>query len=284
MNEDRPRTSKKSWLEKVADAFTGEPKDRDDLISILKDSQEKDILDSEAFSIILGALNVADKHVREIMVPRSKMHCIDEDESFVDLMQTVVQSGHSRFPVISESGDEILGILLAKDLLTLVAENNFDPNVIEQKWKDVLRPVKFVPESKRLNILLNEFRSKRRHMAIVLDEYSSFSGLVTIEDVLEEIVGEIEDEHDDEEDAFIVESNNDSHCVDALTPIDDFNQHFNTEFTSDEFETIGGIVAHKFGRLPKREESVQIDHLLFKVTSADDRRIRTLEVYEVAHQ
>ena len=201
MSDDRPSSgpSKKSWLEKVADVFAGEPKDRQDLKEILYEAQDKDILDKEVFRIIDGALNVSELHVRDIMIPRSQMVSIDSDQTFDDMLPSIIESGHSRFPVIGENHDEVTGVLLAKDLLLLGSRTGFNTTEMSRRLKEIIRPATFVPESKRLNILLNDFRINRNHMAIVVDEYGGIAGLVTIEDVLEEIVGKIDDEHDSEE-------------------------------------------------------------------------------------
>jgi len=230
-----------------------------------------------------GALQVGDMHVREIMVPRSQMTCIKASQSPSEILPIIVESQHSRFPVLGEGQDELLGILLAKDFLPYLANDNLDRFNI----KDVLRPVNFVPESKRLNTLLREFRTDRYHMAIVVDEYGGLAGLVTIEDVLEQIVGDIEDETDIEDDESNIRAieNSDSFMVNALTPIDDFNEYFHTNFSDEEFDTIGGIVTNAFGHLPDRDESVTIDQFTFKVMNADNRQIRLLEVFssETSH-
>lgn len=281
MSDERPTSSnpgRRSWLERLSDAFTGEPKDREDLLNVLKDAQEKDILDTEAFKIIEGAMNVSDMHVRDIMIPRSQMVSLEQDEPIQAWLEKIVESGHSRFPVLSEHGDDVSGVLLAKDLLGLGLQTSFDLTAMQTDLKTIIRSVTFVPESKRLNILLKDFRSNRNHMAIVVDEYGQTAGLVTIEDVLEEIVGEIEDEHDDEVDANIRPNGNGGFLVQALTPIEDFNSHFETNISDEEFDTIGGIVMHKFGKVPQRDESIQLDDLMVRVLNADNRRVRVLEI------
>ena len=280
MSEDRPSSSpsKKSWLEKVAEVFAGEPKDRQDLKDILIEAQDNDILDKEAFRIIEGALNVSELHVRDIMIPRSQMVYIDGDQTFDEMLPNIIESGHSRFPVIGENHDEVSGVLLAKDLLLLGSRTAFDTKEMTRRLKEIIRPATFVPESKRLNILLNDFKTNRNHMAIVVDEYGGIAGLVTIEDVLEEIVGKIDDEHDSEEQPNIRSLGPDIYTVDALTPIDEFNEAFNVSFSEEEYDTIGGIVAHAFGRLPKRDETTAIDGLNFRVLNADDRRLKLLQV------
>ncbi|WP_108125935.1 HlyC/CorC family transporter [Saccharospirillum mangrovi] len=281
MSDERPTSSnpgRRSWLERLSDAFTGEPKDREDLLSVLKDAQDKDILDSEAFKIIEGALNVSDMHVRDIMIPRSQMVSVEVDETIEDWLGKIVESGHSRFPVLGEHSDEVVGVLLAKDLLGLGLQTGFKLDVMQARLSSLIRSVNFVPESKRLNVLLKDFRSNRNHMAVVVDEYGQTAGLVTIEDVLEEIVGEIEDEHDDAADANIRPNGNGGFLVQALTPIEDFNDHFQTEFSDEEFDTIGGIVMHKFGKVPKRDESITLGDLMVRVINADNRRVRAFEV------
>ena len=220
-----------------------------------------------------GALKVSDLQAREIMIPRSQMNVIEEDFSLEQVLDMVIQSQHSRFPVVGESADDVLGILLAKELLPLVlsGKESFD-------LKSLLRPATIIPESKRLNILLQEFREHRYHMAIVVDEYGGVSGLLTIEDVLEEIVGEIEDETDEEEAEQISKINDNLYRIEAITEIDDFNEYFDIGFSDDEFDTVGGLVVHKFGRLPDIGESVSIENFDFKVIDGDNRKINLLEV------
>ncbi|GGX70097.1 HlyC/CorC family transporter [Saccharospirillum salsuginis] len=281
MSDDRPTSSgpgKRTWLERLSDAFTGEPKDREDVLNVLKDAQERDILDGEAFKIIEGAMNVSDMHVRDIMIPRSQMVSLETDESIQQWLGKIVDSGHSRFPVLGENSDEVVGVLLAKDLLGLGLQTSFNLDDMQSRLKSVIRSVNFVPESKRLNVLLKDFRSNRNHMAVVVDEYSQTAGLVTIEDVLEEIVGEIEDEHDDAADANIRPNGSGGFVVQALTPIEDFNEHFGTEFSDEEFDTIGGIIMHQFGKVPKRDESITLGDLIIRVINADNRRVRAFEV------
>lgn len=281
MSDERSTSSspgRKSWLERLSDAFTGEPKDREDLLNVLKDAQEKDILDGEAFKIIEGAMNVSEMHVRDIMIPRSQVVSLEADESIREWLTKIVDSGHSRFPVLGENSDEVSGVLLAKDLLGLGLQTGFELEQMQSRLQTVIRPVNFVPESKRLNVLLKDFRSNRNHMAVVVDEYGQTAGLVTIEDVLEEIVGEIEDEHDDTVDANIRPNGNGGYLVQALTPIEDFNLHFSTDFSDEEFDTIGGIVMHKFGKVPQRDETVTLGDLMVRVINADNRRVRAFEV------
>lgn len=287
MSDERPTSSnpgRKSWLERLSDAFTGEPKDRDDLLSILNSAQENDILDGEAFKIIEGAMNVSDMHVRDIMIPRSQVVSLETNDSIQHWLSLIVESGHSRFPVLGENSDEVVGVLLAKDLLGLGLQTQFDLDEMKKRLNTIIRNVNFVPESKRLNVLLKDFRSNRNHMAVVVDEYGQTAGLVTIEDVLEEIVGEIEDEHDDTVDANIRPNGNGGFLVQALTPIEDFNEHFSTELSDEEFDTIGGIVMHQFGKVPQRDESITMGKLLIRVVNADNRRVRAFEVNHLEPQ
>jgi hemolysin (HlyC) family protein len=275
MSEERPSSQSKSWLDKLSTLFSDDPNDRQDLKEILREAAERNVVDSETLSILEGALQVSDMQVRDIMVPRSQMVCIKAEESLQQFLPSIIESAHSRFPVLGEGQDEVLGVLLAKDLLPLILnENRDDFNV-----KDVLRSAAFVPESKRLNILLKEFRATRNHMAIVADEFGGIAGIVTIEDVLEQIVGEIEDEHDqDDDDSFIKELDHNVRMVKALTPIEDFNEHFSTKFDDKEFDTIAGIVIQHFGRVPECDEAITINNWRFKIINGNGRRINLMEV------
>ncbi len=276
MSEDRStnESGDKSWLEKIANAFSTEPKTRDDVVDVLKSAKDNDIIDDEALSIIEGAMEVCDLQVHEAMVPRSQMVVIKASATPQEFIPALIQSGHSRFPVIGDTVDDIKGILLAKDLLSLVLDRdqleNFDISRL-------LRPANFVPESKRLNVLLKEFREKRYHMAVVIDEYGGVSGLITIEDVLEEIVGDIEDETD-EDDTFIKQIGDNDYIIKALTPIEEFNEHFDSQLSDEEFDTIGGLVMHNLGHVPMRGEATLVDHFQFKVLNADNRRIHLLRM------
>ncbi|MCL5041722.1 MAG: CBS domain-containing protein [Gammaproteobacteria bacterium] len=274
MSEDRSTNGHKTWLDKLVQAFVHEPKNQQDLVELLREAHQNDVLDIEALSIIEGALQVADMQVRDIMVPRSQMTTIKITQSPRDFLPSVVEAAHSRYPVIGESVDEVMGILLAKDLLPLLLEGNIERFDI----KDILRPATCVPESKRLNVLLREFRANRNHMAIVIDEYGGVSGLVTIEDVLEQIVGDIEDEHDVDEDDQIKPLSTGDFLVKGLTPIEDFNEHFSTDFSDEEFDTVGGLVMNAFGHLPKRNEVVEIEDFRIRVLNADSRRVHLLRV------
>ncbi len=250
------------------------PRDRAELVETMRAAARGGIIDADAFAMIQGVLRVADLHVRDIMVPRSQMVVLERDSGPQHLLPAVIDSGHSRFPVIGDDRDQIIGILLAKDLLRHYAEGakgSFD-------IREVLRPASFVPESKRLNVLLKEFRVSRNHMAIVVDEYGGVSGLVTIEDVIEEIVGEIADEYDTDEDQTIRREGDRQFVVQALTRVQEFNEYFASRFSDEEYDTIGGLVMHQFGRLPRRGEAVTMDGLEFKVLRADRRRIDQLRV------
>ncbi len=269
-NDPGPST----WIGKIREAFTDTVDDTADLVQVLRKAQRHKVIDSECLSIIEGALSVADMQVRDIMIPRSQVVTVMASAAPQDILPIVIEAQHSRFPVIGDSLDEVLGILLAKDLLALALDGNNKKFDI----KDVLRPATFVPESKRLNVLLKEFRENRNHMAIVIDEYGDLAGLCTIEDVLEQIVGEIEDEHDTDDEVFIKTLDGNHFTVKALTPIAEFNEFFDTEFPEEDFDTIGGLVLSQFGRIPQRDETLVIGGFVFKVLSADNRQIRLLHV------
>ncbi|PTU74073.1 HlyC/CorC family transporter [Pseudomonas mangrovi] len=274
MSEDRSISGQKSWLNRITQAFAHEPKNRQELLEVLREAHQNKLLDSEALAIVEGAIQVADLQVRDIMVPRSQVISIKAEQNPREFLPAIIEAAHSRYPVVGESLDDVIGILLAKDLLPLVLqEENPQFNI-----KDLLRPATFVPESKRLNVLLREFRANHNHMAVVIDEYGGVAGLVTIEDVLEQIVGDIEDEHDVEEDGHIKPLPSGDFLVKALTPIDSFNDSFASEFSDEEFDTVGGLVMNRFGHLPKRNEVVEIEQFRFRVLSADSRRIHLLRV------
>lgn len=272
---DTTTTPHKSILSKLSDLFVNDPRTRDELIELLASAESRGIIDIDVYTIIQGALQVADMQVREIMIPRSQVVAIHSEASYKEIMQKVCDSAHSRFPVInSENTDEVVGILIAKDLLPLFSQGPCD----KVNLKEIMRPITVVPESKRLNVLLKEFKANRNHMAIVVNEYGGVAGLVTIEDVLEQIVGDIEDEHDYEDEHLIKQSKKNQFIVKAVTPIEEFNEYFESEFSDKDFDTIGGIIAHEFGHLPTRNESVTINGFTFKVLNADKRSIRLLEV------
>ena len=274
MSEDRSSNEQKSWFNKLTQAFAHEPRNRQELLEVLREAHQNKLLDSEALAIVEGAIQVADLQVRDIMVPRSQVISIKADQSPREFLPAIIAAAHSRYPVVGESLDEVIGVLLAKDLLPLILkedQQNFD-------IKDLLRPATFVPESKRLNVLLREFRANHNHMAIVIDEYGGVAGLVTIEDVLEQIVGDIEDEHDVEEDGYIKPLPSGDYLIKALTPIDSFNETFDSQFSDDEYDTVGGLVMNAFGHLPKRNEVTEIGEFRFRVLNADSRRVHLLRL------
>lgn len=276
MTDDPSSTQQvdRNWLERLSDnLFNSEPKNKGELLKILEEASSSGLLDDEAFDIMEGALEVADKQAREVMIPRSKMVVVDIEQAPVDYLPVIIESGHSRFPVIGETTDEIKGILLAKDLLPMILKG---PDAINMQA--LLREPEIIPESKRLNVLLREFRENRRHMALVADEYGGIAGLITIEDILEEIVGEIEDETDQDEDDMIRKFGAKDFVIDALLPIDDFNERFNTDLSNEEFETIGGLVMQAFHHVPHKGEKTLVGDLEFEIIRADRRKIQTLRL------
>jgi len=278
MSEDQPESDSgnSSWIGKITNLFTESVDDTRSLVNVLRQAEQNKVIDADGLSIIEGALQVNDMQVREIMIPRSQVATIDITDSPGEIIPKVIDAGHSRFPVIGESKDDVVGILLAKDLLPLVLDSEARFNL-----KDALRPAIFVPESKRLNVLLKEFRENKNHMAIVIDEYGGLGGVVTIEDVLEQIVGEIEDEYDIDEEDYIKMVDKDNYTVKALTPIEDFNNFFHSKLPDTEFDTIGGMVLDQFRHIPERDETVGIGPYVFKVLNADNRQIRLLLVTTV---
>lgn len=263
-----------SWFARLLDIFSGERDERAHLLNELREAQEKGVLDADALAMIEGVFQVSELRVRDIMVPRSHMVVIHGDSSVKKMQPVIVNSGHSRFPVIDDDLDDVVGVLLAKDLIPYADENSGEKFDI----KDVLRPAVFVPESKRLNVLLKDFRTSRYHMAMVVDEYGGISGLVTIEDVLEQIVGDIDDEHDAADVINIRRHGYHRYTVRGLTPIPEFNTFFETQFSDDQFDTIAGLVTHALGHLPERGEEVAIENFLFKIISANSRRINSLQL------
>ncbi len=262
----------KKWLNRLIRFWSFKPKDRDTLIEMIRYAEKQNLLNSDALLMIEGALHVSELQVRDIMIPRVQMTVIEDHASLEAIFAAVVESGHSRFPVIADNNDEITGILLAKDLLNYHA----DPSK-EFYIKDIMRPAVFIPESKRLNVLLREFRASHNHMAIVIDEYKGVAGLITIEDVIEEIIGEIEDEHDfDEDENNIQVYGNGRFVINALTAIEEFNGYFKMTMTDDEYDTVGGLVINAFGHLPKRGEMIDLEAFSVKVLRADKRRVQVL--------
>ena len=272
--ESNDKSSRRSMREWIGDLFSGEPDNVKEVLEMLQDAAQRQLIEVDALNMIFGALHVSDMHARDIMIPRSALVVVQEDQQPAELLPIVIESQHSRLPVIGDDLDDIKGILHAKDLLPLVLQEDIQRFNI----KDCIRPAAVVPESKRLNILLQEFRANRNHMALVVDEYGQIAGAVTIEDVLEQIVGEIEDEHDVDDDSFVKQLEPCSFHVKATTEICDFNAYFGQSFSDDEFDTIGGIVLHAFGHVPELGETVEIESLRFEVLNADSRRLRLLRV------
>ena len=273
-DRDEPRPS---LIERLTAFLTREPEDRGELLDLLRGAFERRLLDADALSMIEGVLQVSEMSVRDVMIPRSQMDCVSIDDEPAAFIPLVIETKHSRIPVIGESKDDVVGILLAKELL------NYYRNPEGFTLRDTLRPAVFIPESKRLNVLLREFRSNRNHIAIVVDEYGGVSGLVTIEDVLEQIVGDIEDEYDfDETEDNIIAEGGGRFRVKAQTEIGDFNGRFGSHLSDDAVDTVGGLVVHAFGRLPKRGETVSIGEFRFRIVRADSRRIHTLQVEKLA--
>ncbi len=272
MANDPPR-QKLSLLERFGAWFAREPEDREELVELLRSSYERNLLDADALAMIEGVLQVSEMQARDIMVPRAQMDVIDIRESPDQFIPMMIQTGHSRFPVFGENKDDVIGILLAKDLLRYYAGEE------EFNVREMLRPAVFIPGSKPLNVLLKEFRKNRNHMAIVVDEYGGVAGLITIEGVIEQIVGDIEDEYDfeDVEDNIVLDKGG-QYRVKALTEIADFNAVFGTGYGEQEFDTIGGLVLSRFGRVPKRGEQISFENLVFKVLHADSRRLHLLQV------
>jgi magnesium and cobalt transporter len=262
------------WLRRITDSFSGEPRDLDELAEVLADAHEKGLIDADALEMLRGVLEVAELQVRDIMVPRSQMVVVNRSDFPEDILPIVIESGHSRFPVIGDDRDQVAGILLAKDLLRYYIEDGQK----EFDIKECLRPAVFIPESKRLNVLLKEFRVSHNHIALVVDEYGGVAGLVTIEDVLEQIVGDIGDEYDVDDDLDVRKEGERQFSVRAQIPIDDFNRYFGTDFSDEEFDTIGGLLMNHLGRLPRRGEAFSFGGLEFKVLRADRRRLETLRV------
>ncbi len=278
MNEDSPSSSgsvQRSWLERLGQAFSGEPRNREELIEELRHARENGLVDADTLAMLEGALSVSDEQVADVMVPRAQMVWLAVNASLKDVLRIVTESGHSRFPVHGEDKDQVLGLLLAKDLLRHYANGHQELDL-----RLMLRPMTLIPESKKLNVLLKEFRNNRTHMAVVVDEYGGVAGLITIEDVLEQIVGDIDDEHDaeDKPEVQITPQADGAFAVQALTPVEDFNAHFRVSFDTESADTVGGLVTQAFGHLPEHGESVEIGGFLFEVAKADDRRVHLLRV------
>jgi magnesium and cobalt transporter len=271
---DKDTGASGKWLRKLSRKIAGEAQDRGEVVEYLREASERGIVEGDALAMLEGVLGVADIQVRDIMVPRAQMTVLNRDDESDLLLKTVIESGHSRFPVMDEDREKIVGILLAKDLLRLAAATDDTPFDI----KEFMRPTVFVPESKRLNVLLREFRRSRVHMAIVADEYGGVAGLVTIEDVIEQIVGDIDDEHDVDEDVNIRKDGERQYIVRGQTPIDEFNEYFQIDLSDDEFDTVAGLVMKQLGRLPRRGETLQLADCELKVMRFDRRRIDSLRL------
>lgn len=270
--ESEKPSNKPSLLERLSHFLLREPEDREQLVALLHGAYENSLMDADSLAMIEGVLQVSEMQVRDIMIPRSQMDVIDITDPPETFIPHVIETAHSRFPVIEDDKNDVIGILLAKDLLRYYAGEDFEV-------RDMLRPAVFIPESKRLNILLKEFRSNRNHIAIVVDEYGGVAGMVTIEDVLEQIVGDIEDEYDyDEDEDNVIQNADGQYRVKALTEIADFNEIIGTALSDEEFSTIGGLVVHQFGHLPKRDDEIVLNGLRFRVLRADSRRLHTLMV------
>jgi len=276
MSDEQPpsrHSPQKSWVDKISHLLTGEPQDLEDLLEILREAREKRLLDTDALSMIEGVLQVSQMRVRDIMIPRVQMVVVPKDAELETIMPLVTEFGHSRYPVIDGDRSKVVGVLLAKDLLARILENK------TLKVHEIMRPSCVVPESKRLNVLLKELRTNGNHMAIVVDEYGQSAGLVTIEDVLEQIVGEIEDEHDDHEDeGYIFQRSSNEYMIKALTPMDEFDEYFSTHLATDEYDTIGGFIVSQLEHMPKKGESLVVGTMKFEVIRADSRRVHLLKL------
>ncbi len=274
MNDHQaPDQDERNWLDRLTHFLNGRPQSKSDLEGVLSLAANNEVIDEDARSIMEGALNVSDMQVRDIMIPRAQMVVIKAESDLGESLPQIIHAAHSRYPVVGDSTDDILGMLLAKDLLPLVLKSDRGISI-----KDLMRPIVKVPESKRLNVLLREFRQNRHHMAVVIDEYGGVAGLVTIEDVLEEIVGEIEDETDTEEEQNIRRLSDTDYFVQALTPIEDFNTFFGCALSDDEFDTIGGLVINAFGHLPSRNETTTLAGFKINVVNADRRKLHSVRV------
>ncbi|MDO9214015.1 MAG: transporter associated domain-containing protein [Methylococcales bacterium] len=279
MSEEQPPSRslpRRGWIDKISHLLSGEPQDLSELVEILRDARENRLLETDALSMIEGVLQVSQMRVRDIMIPRVQMVALPKDAEMETILPLVTEFGHSRYPVIDGDRSKVVGILLAKDLLAKVLQNK-----TLQVW-EIMRCVSVVPESKRLNVLLKELRTQGNHMAIVVDEYGQAAGLVTIEDILEQIVGEIEDEHDDHEDeGYVCERNPNEFMVKALMPIDEFDAYFATHLTTDEYDTVGGFIVHELQHMPKKGEHLIVDNLRFEIIKADNRRIHLIKLKKI---
>lgn len=276
MSDEQPPSStlpRKRWVQRISQLFSGEPQDLEDLLTILREARANQLLDTDALTMIEGVLQVSQMRVRDIMIPRVQMVVVPKDAELETIFPLVIEFCHSRYPVIDGDRSKVVGVLLAKDLLARVLQNK------TLTVQEIMRPACVVPESKRLNVLLKELRTNGNHMAIVVDEYGQAAGLVTIEDVLEEIVGEIEDEHDDHDDeGFIFQRSAHEFMIKALMPIEEFDEYFDTQLATDEYDTIGGFIVHQFEHMPKKGESLTVDNMRFEVIRADNRRVHLIRL------
>jgi len=274
MNDDYPpATPQRTWLDKISHLLTGDPQDLDDLVEILREARTRSLLDSDALSMIEGVLQVSQMRVRDIMIPRVQMVVLPKEATLESILPLVAESGHSRYPVIDGDKSKVIGVMLAKDLLVRMIENK---TLLVQ---DIMRSVSIVPESKRLNVLLKESRTNGNHMAVVVDEYGQAAGLVTIEDVLEQIVGDIEDEHDDHDDEnYVFQRSESEYMLKALMPMDDFDEYFNTQLATDEYDTIGGFLVSQLEHMPQKGERLDVEDLNFEVIKADNRRVYLIKL------
>ncbi len=274
MSDDYPPSiPQKTWLDKLSQLLTGEPQDVDDLLELLREAKARSLLDTDALSMIEGVLQVSQMRVRDIMIPRIQMTVLPKDATLESILPIVTESGHSRYPVIDGDKSKVIGVLLTKDLLARVFENK------NLTVEDIMRSVSIVPESKRLNVLLKESRTNGNHMTVVVDEYGQAAGLVTIEDVLEQIVGDIEDEHDDHDDKnYVFQRSESEYMLKALMPMDDFDEYFETQLATDEYDTIGGFIVSQLERMPHKGESLVVDNLKFEVIKVDNRRVYLIKL------
>ena len=271
-----PNVEHRSWLDRLSHFLAGEPEDRDDLLELLRDAEKRGLIETEALAMIEGVMQVSELRVRDIMIPRAQMVVVPQDAQLETILSLVAESAHSRYPVIADDRTEVVGVLLVKDLLVHSLRDRQRP------VRDIMRPAQFVPENKRLNVLLRECRTNRSHMAIVVDEYGAAAGLVTIEDVLEQIVGEIEDEHDFGDEEYIFRKSDHEFTLKALTPIEEFNEYFGTDWSDDAHDTIGGLIVHRLGHVARRGEKVDIGPFSFTVLRADSRRVYMLKLVRLA--
>ena len=277
MSDDYPPAAPtKTWRDKISHLLTGEPQDVDDLVELLREAKARSLLDTDALAMIEGVLQVSQMRVRDIIIPRVQMVVLPKEATLESILPLVAESGHSRYPVIDGDKSKVIGVLLAKDLLVQILENK------TLKVHNIMRSVSIVPESKRLNVLLKESRTNGNHMAVVVDEYGQAAGLVTIEDVLEQIVGDIEDEHDDPDDEnYVFQRSESEYMLKALMPMDDFDEYFGTQLATDEYDTIGGFIVSQLEHMPHKGENLTVNNLRFEVIKADNRRVHLIKLKKI---